>query len=92
MVAVLTAWILTIVFSAVSTGGNAPRWLISLPFLAVLVIAVIAVLAVDRYFRRRDLARDVDAELKSLAELEQRVAESKARLAQRIGGSSATKA
>lgn len=82
VVAVLTVWVLVIVFSSVATGGSASRWLISLPFLAVLVIAVIGVLAVDRYFHRRDLRCAVNAELQSLGELERRVAASEARLAQ----------
>ena len=73
-VGVLIGWTVIIVVGS-SPPARSPL-LAGLPFLAVLAIASLAFLAVDRYFRERDLRRSVRAEMQRLHALNEWLAKS----------------
>jgi hypothetical protein len=73
-VGVLIGWTVIIVVGS-SPPVTSPL-LAGLPFLAVLAIACLSFLAVDRYFRERDLRRSVRAEMQRLHALNEWLAKS----------------
>jgi hypothetical protein len=73
-VGVVIGWTVIIVVGS-SPPVTSPL-LAGLPFLAVLAIACLSFLAVDRYFRERDLRRSVRAEMQRLHALNEWLAKS----------------
>ena len=71
-VGVLIGW--TVIIVVGSPPVRSPL-LAGLPFLAVLAIACLSFLAMDRYFRERDLRRSVRAEMQRLHALNEWLAQ-----------------
>jgi choline-glycine betaine transporter len=83
--AIITAWLVLLAFEAPEDPSQTSRLQGSLPFLAVLIIAAIGFMAVDRYLRRRELQRSAGAELNQISELVSGIVVSKAKYEQRRG-------
>jgi choline-glycine betaine transporter len=88
VVAIITGWLVLLALEAPEDPIQTSHLQGSLPFLAVLIIAAIGFMAVDRYFRRRELQRSAAAELNQIRELANGIAVSKAKHEQRREGAS----